>query len=127
MCSVGVGKIELLLRYANESFSPTFITTIGLDFKIKNIVLDGMRIKIQVRRYGQAAPNHFLTILSVQIWDSAGQERFRTITTSYFRGKQGIVMVYDITDRATFVSIRNWAAQIAMVRVMLWVPCLIRT
>lgn len=47
----GVGKTCLLLRYANDSFSPTFITTIGIDFKIKNIQLDGKRIKLQVRIY----------------------------------------------------------------------------
>ena len=91
----GVGKTCLLLRYANESFSPTFITTIGIDFKIKNIVLDGKRIKLQ-------------------IWDTAGQERFRTITTSYFRGAQGILLVYDVTERQTFLSIRNWVQQIQM-------------
>jgi Ras-related protein Rab-8A len=91
----GVGKTELLLRFANDSFSPTFITTQGIDFKIKNVVLEGKRIK-------------------VQIWDSAGQERFRTITTSYFRGAQGILLVYDVTDRSSFSSIRNWFAQIRM-------------
>ena len=95
----GVGKTCLLLRYANDSFSPTFITTIGIDFKIKNIQLDGKRIKLQ-------------------IWDTAGQERFRTITTSYFRGAQGILLVYDVTDRQSFVSIRNWIAQIQMVRLL---------
>lgn len=46
--TAGVGKTCLLLRYANDSFSPTFITTIGIDFKIKNIELDGKRIKLQV-------------------------------------------------------------------------------
>lgn len=89
----GVGKTCLLLRYANDSFSPTFITTIGIDFKIRNIELDGKRIKLQ-------------------IWDTAGQERFRTITTSYFRGAQGILLVYDVTDRGSFNSIRNWVGQI---------------
>mmetsp|Transcript_16388 Transcript_16388/g.19376 ORF Transcript_16388/g.19376 Transcript_16388/m.19376 type:complete len:174 (-) Transcript_16388:500-1021(-) len=89
----GVGKTCLLLRYANDSFSPTFITTIGIDFKIKNIELDSKRIKLQ-------------------IWDTAGQERFRTITTSYFRGAQGILLVYDVTDRGSFNSIRNWVGQI---------------
>jgi Ras-related protein Rab-8A len=49
-----------------------------------------------------------------QIWDTAGQERFRTITTSYFRGAQGILLVYDVTDRNSFISIRNWVAQIQM-------------
>lgn len=89
----GVGKTCLLLRYANDSFSPTFITTIGIDFKIKNVDIDGTRIKLQ-------------------IWDTAGQERFRTITTSYFRGAQGILLVYDVTDRRSFESIRNWVSQI---------------
>mmetsp|Transcript_59636 Transcript_59636/g.81497 ORF Transcript_59636/g.81497 Transcript_59636/m.81497 type:complete len:203 (-) Transcript_59636:92-700(-) len=89
----GVGKTCLLMRYANDSFSPSFITTIGIDFKIKNIDLDGKRIKLQ-------------------IWDTAGQERFRTITTSYFRGAQGILLVYDVTDRGSFNSIRNWISQI---------------
>lgn len=91
--AAGVGKTCLLLRYANDSFSPTFITTIGIDFKIKNVEIDTKRIKLQ-------------------IWDTAGQERFRTITTSYFRGAQGILLVYDVTDRRSFESIRNWISQI---------------
>eukprot|EP00636_Phaeomonas_parva_P012025 CAMPEP_0118876434 /NCGR_PEP_ID=MMETSP1163-20130328/17132_1 /TAXON_ID=124430 /ORGANISM="Phaeomonas parva, Strain CCMP2877" /LENGTH=203 /DNA_ID=CAMNT_0006812043 /DNA_START=45 /DNA_END=656 /DNA_ORIENTATION=+ len=89
----GVGKTCLLLRYASQTFSKSFITTIGIDFKIKNIDLDGKRIKLQ-------------------IWDTAGQERFRTITTSYFRGAQGILLVYDVTDRNSFNSVQNWVNQI---------------
>jgi len=89
----GVGKTCLLLRYANDSFSPTFITTIGIDFKIKTIELGGKVVKLQ-------------------IWDTAGQERFRTITTSYFRGAQGILLVYDVTDRGSFENIKNWVGQI---------------
>lgn len=90
----GVGKTCLLLRYANDSFSPTFITTIGIDFKIKTIELEGKKVKLQ-------------------IWDTAGQERFRTITTSYFRGAQGILLVYDVTDRQSFENINKWVSQIA--------------
>lgn len=89
----GVGKTCLLLRYANDSFSPTFITTIGIDFKIKTIEVDGKRVKLQ-------------------IWDTAGQERFRTITTSYFRGAQGILLVYDVTDRNSFNCIKTWVDEI---------------
>jgi Ras-related protein Rab-8A len=88
-----------LIRYANDSFSPTFITTIGIDFKIKNIMLGGEQGNKRIK---------------LQIWDTAGQERFRTITTSYFRGAQGILLVYDVTDRTTFLSIRNWVQQIQM-------------
>ncbi|CAO3657132.1 unnamed protein product [Mucor hiemalis] len=75
----GVGKSCLLLRFSDDSFTPSFITTIGIDFKIRTIELDGKRIKLQ-------------------IWDTAGQERFRTITTAYYRGAMGILLVYDTTD-----------------------------
>lgn len=89
----GVGKTCLLLRYAFDSFSPTFITTIGIDFKIKEVELDGLRVKLQ-------------------IWDTAGQERFRTITVSYFKGAHGILLVYDVSDRDSFENIAHWVRQI---------------
>lgn len=89
----GVGKTCLLLRYTNDSFSPTFITTIGIDFKVKTIKVLDKRVKLQV-------------------WDTAGQERFRTITTSYFRGAHGIVLVYDVTERKSFENVKNWINQI---------------
>jgi len=50
----------------------------------------------------------------VQIWDTAGQERFRTITVSYFKGAHGVVLVYDVTDRASFESIRHWVSQLKL-------------
>ena len=90
----GVGKSCLLLRFADDTYTESYISTIGVDFKIRTIELDGKTIKLQ-------------------IWDTAGQEQFRTITRSYFRGAQGIVLVYDITDRGTFNSVRSWMAQIA--------------
>eukprot|EP00635_Sarcinochrysidales_sp_CCMP3193_P010621 CAMPEP_0118906234 /NCGR_PEP_ID=MMETSP1166-20130328/9965_1 /TAXON_ID=1104430 /ORGANISM="Chrysoreinhardia sp, Strain CCMP3193" /LENGTH=193 /DNA_ID=CAMNT_0006845517 /DNA_START=29 /DNA_END=607 /DNA_ORIENTATION=+ len=89
----GVGKTCLLLRYAFDSFSPTFITTIGIDFKIKEVELGGMRVKLQ-------------------IWDTAGQERFRTITVSYFKGAHGILLVYDVSERDSFENIQHWVHQI---------------
>lgn len=89
----GVGKSCLLLRFADDSFTPSFITTIGIDFKIKTITLEGKRIKLQV-------------------WDTAGQERFRTITTAYYRGAMGILLVYDVTDEQSFQNIRNWIRNI---------------
>lgn len=90
----GVGKTCLLLRFANQTYSPSFISTIGIDFKTRMVRLDdGKRVKLQ-------------------IWDTAGQERFHTITTVYFRGAHGIVIVYDVTNRATFLAIRNWMEQI---------------
>ncbi|KAJ2162730.1 GTP-binding protein [Coemansia sp. RSA 552] len=85
----GVGKSCLLLRFSDDQFTPSFITTIGIDFKIRTIELDGKRIKLQ-------------------IWDTAGQERFRTITTAYYRGAMGILLVYDVTDERSFNNIENW-------------------
>uniref|UniRef100_A0A2N9IHZ7 Uncharacterized protein n=1 Tax=Fagus sylvatica TaxID=28930 RepID=A0A2N9IHZ7_FAGSY len=81
----GVGKSCLLLRFSDGSFTTSFITTIGIDFKIRTIELDGKRVKLQ-------------------IWDTAGQERFRTITTAYYRGAMGILLVYDVTDESSFNS-----------------------
>ncbi len=85
----GVGKSCLLLRFVEDKFNPSFITTIGIDFKIRTIEVSGKRIKLQV-------------------WDTAGQERFRTITTAYYRGAMGIILVYDVTDERTFENIRTW-------------------
>ncbi|KAM5365593.1 hypothetical protein ACJZ2D_010928 [Fusarium nematophilum] len=85
----GVGKSCCLLRFSEDSFTPSFITTIGIDFKIRTIELDGKRVKLQ-------------------IWDTAGQERFRTITTAYYRGAMGILLVYDVTDERSFNNIRTW-------------------
>ncbi|KAF7367542.1 Rab-type small GTP-binding protein [Mycena sanguinolenta] len=89
----GVGKSCLLLRFCDDAWTPSFITTIGIDFKIRTIELDGRRIKLQ-------------------IWDTAGQERFRTITTAYYRGAMGILLVYDVTDERSFNNIRTWHANI---------------
>ncbi|KAJ3444905.1 rab gtpase [Anaeramoeba flamelloides] len=89
----GVGKSSLLLRFVEDSFTPSFITTIGIDFKIKNVEMDGKKVKIQ-------------------IWDTAGQERFRTITTAYYRGAHGIMLVYDVSNEKSFLNVRNWIKNI---------------
>ncbi|KAM8894260.1 ras-related protein Rab-8B isoform 2-T2 [Spinachia spinachia] len=89
----GVGKTCLLFRFSEDAFNTTFISTIGIDFKIRTIELDGKKIKLQ-------------------IWDTAGQERFRTITTAYYRGAMGIMLVYDITNEKSFDNIRNWIRNI---------------
>eukprot|EP01038_Epipyxis_sp_PR26KG_P012350 gene12350-16564_t len=90
-----VGKSALIDRYTNNSFSPAYISTVGVDFRVKNIVVDDKRIKLQ-------------------IWDTAGQERFRSISKSYYKSANGILLVYDVTDRSSFDSIRNWIKQIQM-------------
>ncbi|KAM3873303.1 protein ENTREP3 [Diretmus argenteus] len=89
----GVGKTCLIIRFAEDNFNTTYISTIGIDFKVKTIDVDGKKVKLQV-------------------WDTAGQERFKTITTAYYRGAMGIILVYDITDEKSFENIQNWMKSI---------------
>ena len=89
----GVGKTCLLLRFTDDSFTANHLTTIGIDFKIKIINIDNKLIKLQ-------------------IWDTAGEERFRTITKTYYKGAHGIILTYDVTDINSFKNIRNWIKQI---------------
>jgi Ras-related protein Rab-1A len=83
----------LLLRFADDTYTESYISTIGVDFKIRTIELDGKTVKLQ-------------------IWDTAGQERFRTITSSYYRGAHGIIIVYDVTDRQSFQNVEHWLKEI---------------
>uniref|UniRef100_A0A6N2LNL4 Uncharacterized protein n=1 Tax=Salix viminalis TaxID=40686 RepID=A0A6N2LNL4_SALVM len=89
----GVGKSCLLLRFADDSYIESYISTIGVDFKIRTVEQDGKTIKLQ-------------------IWDTAGQERFRTITSSYYRGAHGIIVVYDVTDQESFNNVKQWLNEI---------------
>jgi len=88
-----VGKSSLLLRFTEDMFNPSFMSTIGIDFKVKTVNLDGKRVKLQV-------------------WDTAGQERFRTITTAYVRTVQGIILTYDVTNPESFGNLKMWAKAI---------------
>ena len=89
----GVGKSCLLLRFADDKWTDSYISTIGVDFKIRTIELDQKTIKLQ-------------------IWDTAGQERFRTISSTYYRGAHGIIGVYDVTNRASFDNVTRWLSEI---------------
>ncbi|KJH49950.1 Ras family protein, partial [Dictyocaulus viviparus] len=84
-----VGKSSLLLRFTDNNFNESYAPTIGVDYKVRTMVVDDKTIKLQ-------------------IWDTAGQERFRTIASSYYRGVQGILIVYDITNENTFQNIPHW-------------------
>ena len=90
----GVGKSCLVLRFSEDQFASSFITTIGIDFKIKKMEIDGKMVKMT-------------------LWDTAGQERFRKITNAYYRGAHGVLLVYDVTDEHSFFNIRQWMNNIA--------------
>ncbi|PAV82069.1 hypothetical protein WR25_11109 isoform A [Diploscapter pachys] len=86
---MSVGKTSVVQRFKNGSFIDRQGTTIGVDFTMKTLVVDGKRVKLQ-------------------IWDTGGQERFRTITQSYYRSANGIVLCYDITSPQSFQSLQRW-------------------
>ena len=88
-----VGKSSLILRYTEETFNSKLVNSIGVDFKMKKKEIDGKVIK-------------------VQIWDTAGHERFRAITYSYYRGANAIIIVFDLSDKKSFISITEWLKQI---------------
>ena len=83
----------MLLRFADDTYTSSYISTIGVDFKIRTIEIEGKTVKLQ-------------------IWDTAGQERFRTITSSYYRGAHGIIVVYDVTDNESFEHVNQWLQEI---------------
>ena len=89
-----VGKTCFLMRYTDNTFQEIHMSTIGLDYKLKNVQLDDSRM------------------VKIQIWDTAGQDRFRSITKNYYKGANGIILIYDITNRKTFENVSNWISQI---------------
>ena len=86
---IGVGKSCLLLQFTDKRFQPVHDLTIGVEFGARMINIEGKQIKLQ-------------------IWDTAGQEAFRSITRSYYRGAAGALLVYDITRRDTFNHLTTW-------------------
>ena len=89
----GVGKTCILRRFVENKFLKNHLATIGIDFKTKTLNINNQEIKLK-------------------IWDTAGQERFRNITTQYYKGADGIVLIYDVTDDASYEKIRDWMEQI---------------
>ena len=83
------GKSCLMECFAGEEFNDIHITTIGVEFKICTVELDGMKIKLQV-------------------WDTAGNPRFRAITTAYYRGATGVIVTYSVTKEETFHNVPHW-------------------
>jgi Ras-related protein Rab-30 len=89
----GVGKTCLVKRYCQGVFPVAQSATIGVDFMIKTVDVNGEQIKLQ-------------------IWDTAGQERFRTITQSYYRSANAIVIVYDIANQPSFDRLVDWMREL---------------
>jgi Ras-related protein Rab-1A len=89
----GTGKSCIMMRFADDIFNSSYISTIGVDFKINTIEIKNKTVKFQ-------------------IWDTAGQDRFRTITSSYYRGSQCTIICYDITDRYTFDNVIKWLDEV---------------
>lgn len=90
----GVGKSNLLLRFARGEFLQSSRPTIGVEFATTSITMaDGKVAKIQ-------------------IWDTAGQERYRAITSAYYRGAVGALIVYDIADQTSFDAVERWLNEI---------------
>lgn len=90
----GVGKTAILLRYSENIFNASFISTIGIDFRIKTIEVNGKRVKLQ-------------------IWDTAGQEQFHSVASSYYRNAHGIMLIYDISSAESFNHISKWVTNIS--------------
>lgn len=88
-----VGKTSILSVFSGEVFPTDYMSTIGVDFKVKSIKIDD-------------------TILKLQLWDTAGQERFRSIVTSYYRGADIILIVFDLTDRISYQNLTKWISEV---------------
>lgn len=88
-----VGKTNILLRLTEDHFRIGHNSTIGVDFKIKNILVEGKKIKFT-------------------LWDTAGQDRFRTITSNYYRGSEGVIFTYSVSDRNSFHNLENWISTV---------------
>lgn len=90
---IGVGKSSLIRRFADDEYDDEYVATIGVDFRFRTIQINGKKIKIQ-------------------IWDTAGQEKFKSVITSYLRGADGVIICYDLADQKTFEHVENWILEI---------------
>ncbi|XP_066581388.1 ras-related protein Rab-27A [Prorops nasuta] len=94
----GVGKTSFLYQYTDKTFNSRFSSTVGIDFKEKNVIYQ--------RSNGQSQQVH------LQLWDTAGQERFRSLTTAFYRDSMGFLLIFDLTNELSFLEVRNWLEQL---------------
>ncbi len=99
-----VGKTSFLFRYCDDSFTSAFVSTVGIDFKVKTVFRGEKRVKLQI----WVRNDIFVRICTNGLQDTAGQERYRTITTAYYRGAMGFILMYDITNEESFNSVQDW-------------------
>jgi len=88
-----VGKSSILMRYTDNTFATNMTTTVGIDYKLKKIKVDDVELKLQ-------------------IWDTAGQEKYRSLAQNYYKNSMGVLLVFDVTEEDTFDNVRNWVRQI---------------
>ena len=88
-----VGKTNIVDRYCNDRFSEDTKNTIGVDFTLHTVIINGEKIK-------------------VQFWDTAGQEQFRSMSSAYYKNAHGAIIVYDITDQDTFNNVFTWFKEV---------------
>ncbi|KAJ2952388.1 hypothetical protein O0L34_g4675 [Tuta absoluta] len=93
----GVGKTSFLYKYTDGVFHTQFISTVGIDFREKTVM------------YQQNGRQHRIHL---QLWDTAGQERFRSLTTAFYRDAMGFLLLFDLTNEASFLEVRNWIEQL---------------
>eukprot|EP00703_Trepomonas_sp_PC1_P002813 JAP93793.1 Rab1a [Trepomonas sp. PC1] len=94
-----VGKSSILVRYADDEFYSEYISTIGVDYRIKSLTVNN-----QLQRPIQ---------IKIQVWDTAGQEKFDNIARTYYRGTHGIFLVFDVSNRDSFQNIQKWLQKVA--------------
>ena len=89
-----VGKTCFLLRYVDDSFLDLHMATIGLDYRLKTLILEEQKI------------------VKIQLWDTAGQDKFRAITRNYYKGASGIILIFDVTNIKSYENIKKWINEI---------------
>ncbi|KAG0726290.1 Ras-related protein Rab-27A [Chionoecetes opilio] len=95
----GVGKTSFLYHYTEGVFQQQFISTVGIDFREKRLIY---------RREGGGPPQG----VHLQLWDTAGQEKFRSLTTAFYRDAMGFLLLFDLTNEQSFIDVRNWLEQL---------------
>ena len=88
-----VGKTCILIRFSEDTFNDNYEVTIGLNYRIKTITLDNTPIKMQ-------------------IWDTSGEEKFKAIAKNFYRGAHGVLLIYDICQKSSFLDVKGWIEQI---------------